>query len=230
MTTLLLRLAGPTQGWDTHQHRVGDPTHRPIARTHPAEALAPTTSGIIGFLGAALGRPWSAPDGRLRIRPELADLAACDIVVRADQPGRPRLEFRTTRRRIAAGMAVSPRAETVLDDAVFLVGVDGPDSLVDEITTALHAPRYALFLGKREFPPTLPILLGTTALDAETAARGHEWLAARWWREREHQTVRLRVYRPHLARRHTPDAADELADAEIDNPAGRPAPDWLSAL
>ena len=214
--TLLLRLAAPTQGWDTRRARA-DMTRRPLKRDLPAEALAPTRSAIAGLLGAALGRE----------RTDLHDLLDLESLVRADQTGVPRTEFRTSRRRTQTGPVSVPLIESVLDDAMFVAGVGGPRELLNAAEAALWAPRWALFLGKREFPPTLPISLGVVDGPPEQALRGHAWLAADWYRRRQPQHVQLRLFQP-LDQRRT----RELPTVSVPNPLGKPdlRVDWLAAL
>ncbi|AUH70560.1 MULTISPECIES: type I-E CRISPR-associated protein Cas5/CasD [Gordonia] len=225
--TLLLRLAGPTQAWDVHRAQP-DLTRRPIKRDLSPERLAPTNTGLAGLLGSALGRYRIAGPPR-HARPELADLLALDIVVRADQPGRARTEFRTTRRRTQSRMIVQPLIESVLDDAVFLAGIGGDRAFLDQIAAALHAPRWALFLGRREYPPTYPLLLGVVDGDPVDILRAHDWIAAPWYRRTQPRRTEARLYRPRDQRR-----ATELGYIQIDNPDGYPdriSPGaWIDAL
>jgi len=59
-----------------------------------------------------------------------------------------------------------------LSDAVFLVGLESEDhALLEKIETALRAPYFPLFLGRRSCPPTLPLVLGLREKDLETALR-----------------------------------------------------------
>lgn len=58
MSALLLRLAGPTQAWDSRR-RASQYDSRHGSHVGPT-GLMPTYSAIIGLLGAALGRPRGA--------------------------------------------------------------------------------------------------------------------------------------------------------------------------
>ncbi len=128
MSALLLRLAGPTQAWDSRR-RASQYDSRHGSHVGPT-GLMPTYSAIIGLLGAALGRPRGADPGVL---------ATLDVLVRVDQPGRVRGDFHTTRRQAPAGVVVQGVVETVLDDAAFLVGIGAPTDVLDELDAALPA-------------------------------------------------------------------------------------------
>ena len=77
MTVLLLRLAGPLQSWGVKSRF-----------TVRATELAPTKSGIIGMLAAAVGRRRTDP---------IEDLLSLRFGVRKDQPGRVIRDFHTAR-------------------------------------------------------------------------------------------------------------------------------------
>ena len=114
-TTLLLRMAGPTQGWDSRRRRAD---YGRVATVSSLEWWGPTASGVAGLLAAALGRPRTHDCG---------DLLACEYIVRTDRPGRPRAEFRSRHERGEDGAIARPRhfVETVIDDAAYLVGSGG---------------------------------------------------------------------------------------------------------
>ena len=175
MSALLLRLAGPTQAWDSRR-RASQYDSRHGSHVGPT-GLMPTYSAIIGLLGAALGRPRGADPGVL---------ATLDVLVRVDQPGRVRGDFHTTRRQAPAGVVVQGVVETVLDDAAFLVGIGAPTDVLDELDAALHRPAYPLSLGKREYPVTLPLVVGRSNQPVEDAVRTWPSIAADWYREQAH--------------------------------------------
>lgn len=162
MSGLLLRLAGPLQSW-------GENSTFDTRDTLPH----PTRSGLIGILAAAQGRPRDAA---------LDDMRTLEFTVRIDRPGRPLVDFHT----VGGGL---PRARTVptaegkrrpeggttlvsrrhyLADACFTVAVTGPDPLIAEVTSALRAPTWAPYLGRRSCPPDTPFLV---AVDVEDAVR-----------------------------------------------------------
>lgn len=151
MSTLLLRLAGPMQSWGT-QSRF----------TVRDSGLEPSKSGVIGLLCAALGRRRSEP---------VDDLAALQMAVRVDREGKVSLDYQTAggvhRLGQVYGVAKAGegRPDTVtsrryyLADADFLVGLEGSDDLLTRIGRALEAPVWPLFLGRKAFPPGVPVLV-----------------------------------------------------------------------
>ncbi len=171
MSTLLLRLAGPMQSWGT-QSRF----------TVRDSGLEPSKSGVIGLLCAALGRRRSEP---------VDDLAALRMAVRVDREGKLSLDYQTAggvhRLGEVYGVAKADgrgRPDTVtsnryyLADADFLVGLEGGDDLLTRIDRALDAPVWSLFLGRKAFPPGVPVVVRDglrrgAALEAAVAA--HPW-------------------------------------------------------
>jgi CRISPR system Cascade subunit CasD len=102
-----------------------------------------------------------------------------EFTVRIDRPGRPLVDFHT----VGGGL---PQARTVptaegkrrlqgkttlvsrrhyLADACFTVAVTGPDPLIAGIATALRAPTWAPYLGRRSCPPDAPFLLANESAD-----------------------------------------------------------------
>ncbi|MEZ0109320.1 CRISPR system Cascade subunit CasD [Catenulispora sp. EB89] len=164
MTGALLRLAGPLQSWGEH------------STFAERDTLAfPTRSGITGLLSCALGRDRSQPPGELNL---------LQITIRVDRAGTDTVDFHT----VGGGLprnATVPTAESerhkpayrskanalisrrhYLADAAFLVALDGPDHVIDEISSALAAPVWPLYLGRRSCPPAEPVLLATGLEDA----------------------------------------------------------------
>ena len=104
MTVLLLRLAGPLQAWGVKSRF-----------TVRSTELAPTRSGIIGMLSAAIGRRRTDP---------IEDLLSLRFGVRKDQPGQVIRDFHTARSLDGKdSMPLSNRY--YLADAVFLAGIEG---------------------------------------------------------------------------------------------------------
>ncbi len=180
--TLLLRLAGPMQSWGV-QSRF----------TERDTLTEPTKSGVVGLICAALGRDRTE---------NIGDLAALEMGVRVDREGRMQYDFHTAQNVLRAKANVdklrrggSPNKSEMQDtvvsrrfylaDAHFTVGLAGDDlSLLRTIHEALGAPHWPLALGRRAFPPGLPVYLEDglhedtsllDALDPET----HPWLAGR---------------------------------------------------
>ena len=146
--TLLIRLAGPMQSWGTD------------SRFEFRDAgTEPSKSGVVGLLASALGRPRAEP---------VDDLAALRMGVRVDRAGAVRADFHTAldvarvpgKEADQRNAVVSRRA--YLADADFLVGLEGDRSLLERLDEALDAPRWPLFLGRKSFPPAVPVRLPDT--------------------------------------------------------------------
>ena len=163
MSTLLLRLAAPLQAWGTASKFERRRTQR-----------EPSKSGVIGMLAAALG---------LRRDADLSELTALRFGVRVDREGKVIRDFHTAQAVKTEKKAKKEKTEEpekigyvtsryYLSDAVFLVGLESEDhALLEKIETALRAPYFPLFLGRRSCPPTLPLVLGLREKDLETALR-----------------------------------------------------------
>lgn len=138
MPTLLLLLAGPLQSWGT--------TSRFDRRETDQE---PSKSGVLGLVCAALGRERAAP---------LADLAALRMGVRVDRPGVLRYDYQTAQNIVRADGtpgAVAQSWRFYLADAVFLVGLEGPDgALLSQAHEALKNPVWPLSLGRKSYLPS----------------------------------------------------------------------------
>lgn len=161
MGTLLLRLAGPLQAW-------GISSKFETRRTEPR----PTKSGVIGLLAAALGRRRDEP---------VEDLNALRFGVRVDQPGSLLRDFHTAHSEKTAYIT----DRYYLADAVFLVGLESGDEVfLRQLESALRAPKFPLFLGRRSCPPTQPFVLGIRPLPLLDALGKEPWLAAEFRRPR----------------------------------------------
>jgi CRISPR system Cascade subunit CasD len=117
--------------------------------------LEPSKSGVIGLLCAALGRPYSAP---------VDDLANLRMGVRIDREGKPAVDYHVAQniRRASAtggikGSDVSTRH--YLEDAAFLVGLEGDVTLLNSLQEALKNPYNMLCLGRKAFVPGSPVWL-----------------------------------------------------------------------
>ncbi|WP_315583999.1 type I-E CRISPR-associated protein Cas5/CasD [Actinomyces viscosus] len=165
MTVLLLRIAGPLQAWGVKSRF-----------TVRSTELAPTRSGIIGMLAAAVGRRRTDP---------IEDLLSLRFGVRKDQPGRVIRDFHTAR--TLDGKDSMPLSNRYyLADAVFLAGIEGNRSLLEGIDEALQRPAFPLYLGRRSCPPTPPVSLGLRETALIDALRGEPWIASPWFRKRHH--------------------------------------------
>lgn len=163
MTTLLLRLAGPLQAW-------GASSRFNVRGTE----LAPTKSGVLGMLAAALGRRRTDP---------LEDLLSLRFGVRKDQPGTLLRDFHTARTLDGAkSMPLSQRY--YLADAVFLAGIEGDDDLLTGLADAVSSPEFPLYLGRRSCPPSLPVSLGLRPRPLVPSMQAEPWLASSWYKKR----------------------------------------------
>lgn len=148
--TLFLRLEGPMQAWGNQESKFV------IRRT----AEAPTKSGVIGMLCAALGV--SRREAAIEWLPKLSELR---MGVRIDAPGIRWWDYHT----VGAGMqmrtaegktkpgAMLTRRE-YLCDASFLVALQGDPSVIAELAAAMRTPKWTLHLGRKCCPPSRPLL------------------------------------------------------------------------
>ena len=205
MSVLLLRLAGPIQSWGGASRHMTRYT-----------LSMPTKSGIVGLLAAALGR---------RRGDELSDLAALRFGVRADQAGRPLIDYHTVsaashapgvpaRQRMptASGGSLKPADSTkvtrryYIADAVFVAALEAQPDVAETLADALRRPRYPLYLGRRSCPPAKPVLIGIQRdASLEVALEQVPWQAG-----------------PAERARHNADGHIELAIA-VEDPAGTDA-------
>jgi len=169
VSTLLLELAGPMQAWGS----------RSRFATRATE-LAPTKSGVIGLIAAALGMERTS---------SLERFDALRFGVRIDQPGRIERDFQTAR--TIDGTASMPLSNRYyLADAVFLVGLEADEAAqLKAFAAAVGRPMFPLFLGRRAFPPAGPIPTEVVELPLIDALRTAAWRA----RERHRRTLREQV-------------------------------------
>lgn len=150
--TLFLRLEGPLQAWGAQESKFV------IRRT----SEAPTKSGVIGMLCAAL-----AVSRAQAAEQRLPSLSALRMGVRIDAPGVRWWDYHTVgggmQMRIAEGEgktkpgALLTRRE-YLCDASFLIALQGQPALIAELQAAVKAPRWTIYLGRKCCPPSRPIL------------------------------------------------------------------------
>lgn len=191
LATLLLRLAGPLQSWGV--------SSRYASRDTGAE---PSKSGVIGILTAALGLSRDTDLSRALVPKQgLVDLTRLRMGVRVDNEGVPGYDFQTvgggddhpgiaeaqdTPRSIARRLAnpqdwwsekkkgaISISNRYFLQDAVFLVGLEGDDiDVLRAIDLAIQRPVFPIGLGRRSYVPSCPLALpggGVRQLPLEAA-------------------------------------------------------------
>ncbi len=151
-SVLVLRLEGPLQSW-------GERSRWDVRET----ADRPTKSAVIGLLGAALGLK--------RNSPKLVEMGRqLRFAVRVDRPGQRMVDFHTVSGALPSAdgktkgkeddpyTLLTPR--TYLQDASFLVALEGPEEMVEECALALKQPRWPYFLGRKCCPPAVPVFAG----------------------------------------------------------------------
>ncbi len=158
MPGFLLHLAAPWQAW---------PASALFTDQRPTMRF-PTRSALTGLIGAALGIRHDPATGYA----DLSELDPLQYAVRIDQPGSQRRDYHTAGgghvdtihtgdggpRPGAHGTLVSHR--WFLANAAFTVAVTSADAdLANQCARALRAPVFALYLGRRGFPPSYPPLL-----------------------------------------------------------------------
>lgn len=188
MSVLLLRLAGPLQSWGAASRY-----------TLRATELAPTKSGVVGLIAAAMGRRRTDP---------ISDIAELRFGVRIDQPGNVIRDFHTAHDAKGLSMPLSNRY--YLSDAAFVVGLEGGFDQLHEIESALFKPYFPLYLGRRSCPPTLPLSLGIQEDKLEHALRSAAWQGsstAYRGRQRRIETLEILV---------EPVSVDSTSDVAID--------------
>lgn len=137
-----MRFAGQMQSWGTRSRFDNRDTE-----------VAPSKSGVLGLVAAALGRERTE---------SVTDLAALRLGVRIDREGILLNDYHTAQDVIKADgsgrQATALSVRHYLADAVFLVGLEGEDRrTLETINKALENPRWPLALGRRSFPPSAPV-------------------------------------------------------------------------
>ncbi|MFE2578902.1 type I-E CRISPR-associated protein Cas5/CasD [Streptomyces sp. NPDC059378] len=196
-SVLVLRLAGPLQSWGA--------SSRFTRRTTES---APTKSGVIGLLAAAAGIERGDDQA-------LAPLAALRFGVRIDQPGTRIRDFHTAHHRVS-GKSMPLTERFYLADAVFVAALEGEHTLLAQSYTALQAPVYPPFLGRRSCPPAEQLELGLHEdAELENVLAQVPWQASPWYRRqhRRHAPQELTVLREAAASEHT--VADTLRDQPV---------------
>lgn len=170
MSTLLMRLAGPLQSWgvDSKFERRGTEN-------------IPTKSGLIGLVGAALGR---------RRNECIEDIQKLRFGVRVDREGELLRDYHTAKNQKNAYVT----QRYYLADALFLAGLEGDIELLKSIELALQKPAYPLFLGRRSCPPEGRVSLGMReGKGLLESLQDEPWLLSEWRQVREASQVNLRI-------------------------------------
>lgn len=161
MSTLLIRLAGPLQSWGYRSRFIDRDT-----------GLEPTKSGVVGLLCCALGQ------SRAQSPTKLASLA---MHVRVDRQGTLLEDFHTAGGGIfrsskeyyapksSGGKGENPviTHRHYLQDASFLVALEGDHQLLTTLAAKLSDPAWPLALGRRSCPPAEPVLESHSPLEQD---------------------------------------------------------------
>ncbi|QRP46030.1 type I-E CRISPR-associated protein Cas5/CasD [Amycolatopsis sp. FDAARGOS 1241] len=214
MSALALRLAGPMQAWGSGSRFVRRTTE-----------TAPTKSGIIGLVAAALG---------VRRTDPLEDLLQLRFGVRIDQPGELMRDFQTAQRprHDRSGnltwQSLPLSTRYYIADAVFLAILEGDRELVEGIDAAIRAPEFQLYLGRRSCPPVGPITLGVSDDTLDIALETLPWQAS----ERVQKKHRDRVVHLAVVRDAAPDepAQESFRDTPVSFDPNRRQYAWRSIV
>ena len=156
---LVLRLEGALQSWGDH-----------AKWDFRDSSTMPTKSGIVGLLGCAMGEERNSP-----VLVELAQ--AMTVAIRADRAGVEFVDFQTVQGnplKTADGgkrsnnTFISPRA--YLQDACFTVFIDTTEEWKRRIVSALEAPKWCMYLGRKNCVPSRPIQAKVIACENMKAA------------------------------------------------------------
>jgi CRISPR system Cascade subunit CasD len=142
----------------------------------------PSKSGVIGLLAAAMGigrENWQRLEPLTRLR----------FAVRHDRPGALKYDFQTagcakTDSIMKADGTLAKDGGIIskryyLADAVFLVGLESDDDhLLHSIVQSLQNPTWPLFLGRKSYLPTEPVLLKNSIQNKPLleSISGYPWL------------------------------------------------------
>jgi len=143
-------------------------------------ALEPTRSGVVGLLCAALGWERDA---------DLSRFESLHMGVRVEHPGRVALDYHTAQQ-MGGGRNATVSSRYYLADARFLVGLEGERDFLQTLEAALHNPRWPLFLGRKAFPTSMPVVRGIEERDLQSALATAPWLALS---PREHKRAQTKL-------------------------------------
>lgn len=172
MATLLLRLAGPMQAWGTDS--------KVDTRATGAQ---PSKSGVIGMIASAMGRSRDE---------SVEDLSVLRFGVRTDQAGTMLRDYHTAHHPTDTKRAYITN-RFYLEDAVFLIGLEGDEPLLRRIDEAVMHPYYPLFMGRRSCPVSGRVSLGMRDKPLREALTDEPWLASDWYKRRHEGDAELEL-------------------------------------
>lgn len=179
LRTIVMIFKGPLQSYGTGSH---------FEIRHTDDY--PSRSAVLGIIAAAMGI-------RREESHQLEELGGLRIAVRVDQVGHMTNDYQIAAKHKASGdferNYVTRRY--YLEDAVFVVAVEGEDDLIDQSYEALKHPYFQLFCGRRSCPMTYDFLQGIYTGSAIEQLHQLPWMAAEWYQRRMRQgEIRLDIY------------------------------------
>ena len=164
----------------------GSNSHFEIRHTDPH----PSKSAVVGMIAAAMGI-------RREEEERFLPLNTLKFAVRIDQIGRMISDYQTAAKYKSSGefdrTYVTKRY--YLEEAVFLVAVEGEDALIDEAWLCLQYPYFPIFYGRRSCPVSYDFLVGVYEGDAMRQMQDQPWMAAAWYQKGiKEEKVGLDIY------------------------------------
>ena len=150
----------------------------------------PSKSAVLGLIAAAAGIHREEEE-------RLEKIKSLHVAIRVDQIGHIDKDYQIAAKYKANGdfdrNYVTSRY--YLEDATFLVGVEGEDQVISDVYNALSNPYFQLFLGRRSCPINYDFLVGIYDGYAINQLHQHPWKASEWYQKRFRQkSVRLDIY------------------------------------
>lgn len=180
MKTILLKFAGPLQSWGTDSH----------FETRHTDYY-PSKSAVVGLLAAAMGLSRSDDEN-------VRKLNQLGFAVRIDQQGKLLRDFHIAQKYKRDGSFdrnyVTNRY--YMEDAVYIVGVTGPNDHMQALYASLERPYFQLYMGRRALPVPNDYLIGIFDEELIPALENIPWQAAPWYqrRYRRSREVNLDIY------------------------------------
>lgn len=178
LKTILMKFQGPLQSYGTDSH---------FETRHTDDH--PSKGAVVGLVAAAMGIQREETD-------KLHELQNLKMAVRVDQVGQTRKDYQIAAKYKKGTFTLERNYVTnryYLEDAVFLVALEGEDNLVENICQALKVPYFPLFLGRRSCPVNYDFLLGTCDGTAIEQIRKQPWMAADWYQKRRSTQAKVRL-------------------------------------
>ena len=174
MKTVLLKLSGPMQSWDTSSHFDTRKTD-----------YYPSKSAVIGIIAASFGYRRDEDE-------KIKKLNGLDFAVRVDQVGNLRKDFHIATKYEGSG---KPKKNYLtyryyLEDSVFVVALSSEDKKwMDEIIYALKHPYFQQFMGRRSCPVPIDFVLKESEQGATDALKNLEWQASKKYQRRNKEYI-----------------------------------------